>query len=755
MGVMSIMKQRKFLYTFIFSYVMILIVPIIIFSIVVYTYINHSYTNEILKRYQHNLDHVSINLSSQIQNMNQTANQMNLDTDFSSYQLAMYPYKFLSVEKKMRQYGNTNDFPYEILFSSNTTGYLYGSFNYDINRYCRDVLTNKNYSQNAYKDTFSATSKPTWIPMSAVTLKGIDMLITTYVVPVEKSMSNANITRSTAIFHIKDTSFKKLLAPLLVNDVTEMIVDIDGVNIYHNNPAFYNALNHGPSTVHTKSSYQTTTIHETSYYVLKNSKNLQAQNMGIHLYISAEYIKKDAHHIVLISILSLIGSMLLGLVFILLALKYNYKPIKHLSDYALVLSQHEDGSLNELDNAKYALEQLNSQNQHMAYLHSQYALERTLLKLISHTRGDKEILIKACTSAGINISCNYYVCMTLDLDINMKNEQLFNKSRFFECISHYNTLYSAEFIEYNNLVLLLGHDFDDYVYINHILADIIPEFFHSNTVSIGIGNFVDNLCDLNQSYCQSLIALNRCKSHAVSTIFFHEISNLTSKSLIYDRKDFNNLYQAIISLDANKIRRSSQLLKKTLRSFEHNDYVWLYMAHDLVNTCIQALNSLEISTEELFNKYTYILHRANFTSIDHVIKVVNELTKEVNDIIETVDMSESKNKAKKSCLEIREILHYIDNHYKHPNFSVKVIANEFNTSISNLSHFFKGKTNQNISSYINHLRMEESKKLLRETDLTISQIVTEIGGIYASSFIRNFKKSMGVTPGEYREKNRK
>ena len=60
---------------------------------------------------------------------------------------------------------------------------------------------------------------------------------------------------------------------------------------------------------------------------------------------------------------------------------------------------------------------------------------------------------------------------------------------------------------------------------------------------------------------------------------------------------------------------------------------------------------------------------------------------------------------------------------------------------------------KNISACINELRINEAKKMLSETTMTISEIVAIIGGNYASSFIRNFKKSTGQTPGEFRESN--
>ena len=62
------------------------------------------------------------------------------------------------------------------------------------------------------------------------------------------------------------------------------------------------------------------------------------------------------------------------------------------------------------------------------------------------------------------------------------------------------------------------------------------------------------------------------------------------------------------------------------------------------------------------------------------------------------------------------------------------------------------QTGENLKSYITRLRMEEAKKLLTQTALPLYEIVSRIGYLDVSSFIRKFKKEVGMTPGEYREK---
>ena len=70
--------------------------------------------------------------------------------------------------------------------------------------------------------------------------------------------------------------------------------------------------------------------------------------------------------------------------------------------------------------------------------------------------------------------------------------------------------------------------------------------------------------------------------------------------------------------------------------------------------------------------------------------------------------------------------------------------------MSNLSHQFKALTGRNISDYIAEKKMQFAKKLLRTTDIPISDVALRLGYNQTSSFIRKFKQCENRTPNEYR-----
>jgi AraC-like DNA-binding protein/ligand-binding sensor protein len=81
---------------------------------------------------------------------------------------------------------------------------------------------------------------------------------------------------------------------------------------------------------------------------------------------------------------------------------------------------------------------------------------------------------------------------------------------------------------------------------------------------------------------------------------------------------------------------------------------------------------------------------------------------------------------------------------------LRVVAKAVYLSPSYFSSLFKRVTGFSFSEYLSHVRLEEAKRLLRETDLPIKEIVPRIGFEEYNYFNRAFKRLAGVPPARYR-----
>ena len=55
------------------------------------------------------------------------------------------------------------------------------------------------------------------------------------------------------------------------------------------------------------------------------------------------------------------------------------------------------------------------------------------------------------------------------------------------------------------------------------------------------------------------------------------------------------------------------------------------------------------------------------------------------------------------------------------------------------------------TAYVNQVRVEKSKDLLRNTDLKLVEIATILGFEYQSYFSKVFEKLSGYSPGKHKE----
>ena len=87
--------------------------------------------------------------------------------------------------------------------------------------------------------------------------------------------------------------------------------------------------------------------------------------------------------------------------------------------------------------------------------------------------------------------------------------------------------------------------------------------------------------------------------------------------------------------------------------------------------------------------------------------------------------------------------------------SLKDICTKVNYSRSFICKTFKEQTGETLFAYFNRLKVEEAKKLLATTHISITDISSKLGFAEAKHFGAIFKKYEGVSPKVYRQNNKK
>ncbi|HEY5037773.1 MAG TPA: AraC family transcriptional regulator, partial [bacterium] len=94
---------------------------------------------------------------------------------------------------------------------------------------------------------------------------------------------------------------------------------------------------------------------------------------------------------------------------------------------------------------------------------------------------------------------------------------------------------------------------------------------------------------------------------------------------------------------------------------------------------------------------------------------------------------------------------YMDRHFRE-SLPIVYLAKMAGVSVSTFSRRFKKATGVGLETYLQNLRLEESRRLLKTGNLPVSQIAKGCGFKATSYFIRLFRKKNGLSPQRYRQK---
>ena len=98
---------------------------------------------------------------------------------------------------------------------------------------------------------------------------------------------------------------------------------------------------------------------------------------------------------------------------------------------------------------------------------------------------------------------------------------------------------------------------------------------------------------------------------------------------------------------------------------------------------------------------------------------------------------------------LQRVLDYIEGHAEVP-ISLDALAREACLSRFHFARAFHQSTGQTPLAYVNAVRVDRAKRLLRDGEGSIESIAATLQFSSGSNFVRTFKRAVGITPGDYR-----
>ncbi|PWW34389.1 MULTISPECIES: response regulator transcription factor [Paenibacillus] len=104
----------------------------------------------------------------------------------------------------------------------------------------------------------------------------------------------------------------------------------------------------------------------------------------------------------------------------------------------------------------------------------------------------------------------------------------------------------------------------------------------------------------------------------------------------------------------------------------------------------------------------------------------------------------------KECSTIFRVVQYVNQEFREK-LQLQELAQKFHMNANYLGQAFKQQTGKSFREYLNDKRIEEAKRLLRQSCSSIAEVAVHSGYPNADYFVSQFKRMTGMAPSAYRK----
>jgi AraC-like DNA-binding protein len=263
-----------------------------------------------------------------------------------------------------------------------------------------------------------------------------------------------------------------------------------------------------------------------------------------------------------------------------------------------------------------------------------------------------------------------------------------------------------------------------------------------------ISNLIKLMGSIDQVPIQNLEVSQKHeeKSHLSKFVQKQDETNIELIELRYKLE--KELMRAVEKGDSQKAK---EFFLKTGNLFDFADRFPNQPVRAMKNILIVLNTTFRISAEKgkvhpfflhhISEKFSIKIEQIN--SIDHLNKLIIQMCEEYCELVKQRSIT-------KYTLLVQKAIHFLTIHYSQP-FDVNEISQYCLVHPSHLSRQFKKETGMTLTNFLNQVRIEEAKILLKQHRTSIDWIAGAVGYDDAGYFARIFKKATGMTPTKYRD----
>lgn len=269
-----------------------------------------------------------------------------------------------------------------------------------------------------------------------------------------------------------------------------------------------------------------------------------------------------------------------------------------------------------------------------------------------------------------------------------------------------------------------------------LTSDAAKQFLNAEII-IGIGSLYKTFKEIGNTFDEAIRALKYK--------FFKK-----DRNIIYyrDINRNNNNTEALIYINSNIISMKSSLENHDYTAFKNNLESFAGFLEE--QPCLS-----EEDVKKLFNAFLFIISegKSYFDKIERFnnCKHLRELCSVWDDVLRQMqEMNNSLVDLSGCSFLTKNIANFIERNYS-KEITLSLLSKQFNVSPNYISRLFKEETGETLFNYINQVRVDKAKKLLREIELKIYEVGDRVGFKSPVHFNIVFNKYTGLTPKQYRD----
>ncbi|BDC94287.1 two-component system, response regulator YesN [Treponema bryantii] len=264
-------------------------------------------------------------------------------------------------------------------------------------------------------------------------------------------------------------------------------------------------------------------------------------------------------------------------------------------------------------------------------------------------------------------------------------------------------------------------------------------------IRAGVSTIFSDKTKLQASYSEALSALNKSASgggliFSDGMSFTGEQESTLKKSSTGEFK--NQIINKLSSGDSNGVKSFLELFTSELISQQ-------LPGDKIKNSFFELIVTANNATKEQNKAFSSDTFDNAFATLstENDIKLIKEFAQKF--LMECTQAVSSVKKAEENPI-IKKVCTYVDENLSQ-DISLETAADFAGVSSFYLSKLFKEEKGETFINFISDKRLEKSRQLLSETNLSIKEITAEVGYNDQNYFSRIFKTKYGLSPKEYRK----